>query len=128
MSFTASSGQQAAQPVRTTAEGGTTSSPTLINGASASTPVLLTSDEALLMVNPVGTLTSDCSVVILASPNNVNFAIVRTLTNAEIAATVTTGNGWAGVLKIGAGNWVRAQFLAGTTTGAGNGVIFRVRN
>jgi hypothetical protein len=125
--FTASAGQQAALPIRSTSENAVTSSAILINGASGSAAVQVNSDDAFLQVNPAGALSGDCTAVIFASPNNSNFAVVRTLTNAEITASYALGNGWAGVLKIGQGNWVKCQFIAGTTTGAGNGVVFRVR-
>lgn len=127
MSFTASSGQQAALPTQTTPQSTTvTATATLINGSSIGpSPVQqATADEITFVGSPVGTLSNDCTCEIQISPNGVNYGVAHSWTNAQITNT----RGFASVVKVGAGNYFRIQFIAGTTTGGGNGVQVRFRN
>lgn len=127
MPFTASAGQQAALPTQTTPQSTTvTNTGLLINGASIgpSTPPQATADEITFVGILSGTLQSDSTVEIQISTNGTNYGAVRIFTNAEIQNT----RGFAGVVKVGVGNYFRVQFVAGTTTGGGNGVTVRFRN
>lgn len=127
MPFAASSGQVAALPIQTTAQSLTvTSTGLLINGASIgpTTEPVATADEITFVGILTGTLSGDCSVEIQVSQNDVNYGAIYTFTNAQITNT----RGFAAVVKVGAGNYFRVQFVAGTTTGGGNGVTVRFRN
>lgn len=127
MTITASAAQVNATPVQTQPTSTTvTATPLLINGASIGPSVIqqATADEILFVSQPSGTIQADSVVEIQVSPNNVNFGAVHTFTNAQIVST----RGAAAVVKVGVGNWFRVQFVAGSTTGAGNGVTVRFRN
>lgn len=126
MSFTASSGQQAALPTQTTAQSTTvTATALLINGGSIgpATPQQASADEISFVGTLTGSLSADCTCEIQISPNGTNYGAVHTFTNAQI----TNPRGFAAVVKVGVGNYFRIQFVAGTTTGS-NGVSVRFRN
>jgi len=127
MPFTASSGQQAALPTQTTAPSTTvTNTGLLINGASIGpvTPQQATADEITFVGILSGTLQSDSTVEIQVSQNGTNYGAMYTFTNAQIQ----NSRGFAAVVKVGIGNYFRIQFVAGSTTGGGNGVTVRFRN
>jgi hypothetical protein len=127
MAFTASSAQQAALPTQTTAPSTTvTSTGLLINGASIgpATPQQATADEITFVGILSGTLQSDSTVEIQVSQNGTNYGAMYTFTNAQIQ----NSRGFAAVVKVGIGNYFRIQFVAGSTTGGGNGVTVRFRN
>ncbi len=127
MPITASSAQLAAQPTQTTPQSTTvTNTGLLINGASIgpATPPQATADEMTFVGILSGTLQADSTVEIQISTNGTNYGAVHTFTNAQIQNT----RGFAAVVKVGVGNYFRVQFVAGTTTGAGNGVTVRFRN
>lgn len=127
MAFTASTGQQAAMPVQTTPSSTTiTSSGLLISGASLApaTPVPATADEITFVGIQSGTIQSDSTFEVQISTNGTNYGTVKSFTNAEIVQT----RGFASVVKVGLGNYFRVQFIAASTTGAGNGVTVRWRN
>jgi len=127
MSITASSAQLAAQPVQSTPPSITvTSTGLLINGASIGPGVVqqATADEITFIGNPTGTLGADSIVEIQISHSGTNYGVAHTFTNAQIANI----RGFAATVKVGVGNYFRIQFVAGTTTGGGNGVTVRFRN
>jgi len=127
MSITASSAQLAAQPVQTSPQSATvTATGLLISGASIGPSVVqtATADELLIISQPSGTLSGDCTIDVQVSHNGSNYGIIKTFTNAE----TVRATGIAAIVKIGIGNYFRVQFVAGTTTGAGNGVNVRFRN
>lgn len=121
-----SAGQQAALPVQSTAQSTTvTATALLINGGSIGPAVIqqANADEIVFVGQPAGTLSNDCICEIQTSLNGVNYGVVHTFTNAQIVNT----RGFAASVKVGAGNFFRIQFVAGTTTGS-NGVQVRFRN
>lgn len=127
MPITASSAQLAAQPVQTTTPSTTvTNTGLLINGASIGPGVVqqATADEITFIGQKSGTLSNDCVCDIQVSNNGTNYGVIHTFTNAQINHAA----GFAATVKIGAGNHFRVQFVAGTTTGGGNGVQVRFRN
>ena len=127
MPITASTAQLSAQPVQASPQSTTvTATGLLISGASIGPSVVqqATADEILFVIQPQGTLTGDCTVTVQVSHNGSNYGIFKTFTNAQIVAQP----GYAETLKIGVGNYFRVQFVAGTTTGGGNGVNVRFRN
>lgn len=127
MPITSSTAQLATQPVQTTPPSVTvTSTGLLINGASIgpSTPPQATADEITFVGILSGTLQSDSTVEIQISTNGTNYGAVYTFSNAQIQ----NARGFAAVVKVGVGNYFRVQFVAGTTTGGGNGVTVRYRN
>jgi len=127
MSITASSAQLAAQPVQASPQSSTvTATGLLISGASIGPSVVqqATADEILFVSQPQGTLSGDCTVTVQVSHNGSNYGIMKTFANADVVKQP----GHSEVLKIGVGNYFRVQFVAGTTTGGGNGVNVRFRN
>ena len=128
MTFSASSGQQAALPVQTTPQSTTvTNSGLLINGNSlypTSNYPQATGDEVTFVGIASGTIQADSTFEVQISQNGTNFGAVKIFTNAEII----NPRGFAAVVKVGVGNYFRVQFIAGTTTGGGNGVTVRYRN
>ena len=127
MPFTASTGQQAALPVQTTPQSSTVTNTGLrINGGSIGpSPVqTATADEITFIGQKSGTIQSDSLVEVQVSNNGTNYGVVYTFTNAQIQNAL----GFAAVVKVGIGNFFRIQFIAGTTTGGGNGIQVRFKN
>ena len=126
MPITASSAQLAAQPIQSTAQStSVTATNLLVNGASIGpgAPQQATADDLTFVGILTGTLTADAVCEIQVSCNGTNYGAVHTFTNAQI----TNPRGFAAIVRVGAGNFFRVQFVAGTTTGA-NGVTVRFRN
>jgi hypothetical protein len=88
------------------------------------TPQQATADEITFVGILSGTLQSDSTVEIQVSQNGTNYGAMYTFTNAQIQ----NSRGFAAVVKVGIGNYFRIQFVAGSTTGGGNGVTVRFRN
>lgn len=125
MTITASTAQLGGTPVTSTGQSTTvTTTGILINGASFSPSYTANADEIVLVSNPSGTLSGDCSVQIQVAANTSNFGVIDTFTNAQIVSS----DGFAKSVRVGLGNTFRVRFVAGTTSGAGNGVSVRFRN
>lgn len=91
---------------------------TLTSGGASHTAQAINSQRIGVQITPYGTLTSDCTLQIKLSLDNVNFRIARTFTNAECVA------GAYATLDVKAKYY---QFLwVPGSAGAGNGVKVKV--